>query len=170
MAKLEADLVEARRAFGGSPSSGLLPVGVAFITGHGSVSSFEATALPLLREHRPAAVWLFAPDERVKPHARIIAAVRATLEPPTRVFVQVGNVSAAREAVADGADVLVCQGIDAGGHQFRRGMGVASLVPAVRTMLDEDFPDKDVAILAAGGISDGRGLAAALALGESLFL
>jgi nitronate monooxygenase len=146
----------------------LLPVGVSFITGHESVSSFEATALPILKKHRPAAIWLFAPEEHVRPHARIIAAVRAALEPPTRIFVQVGNVTAARDAVVDGADVLVCQGIDAGGHQFRRGMGVASLVPAVRTMLDEDFPDKEVAILAAGGISDGRGVAAALALGGPL--
>lgn len=78
---------------------------------------------------------------------------------------QVGNVAAAREALEDGADVLVCQGIDAGGHQFRRGMGVITLVPEVKEMIEES--GRDVKIMAAGGIVSGKGAAAALALGES---
>lgn len=82
---------------------------------------------------------------------------------------QVGNVAAAREAVVDGADVVVCQGIDAGGHQFRKGSGVLSLVPEVRMMLEEEFADRDVAIVAAGGIVNGKGVAAALALGMFCF-
>lgn len=82
------------------------------------------------------------------------------------VFVQVGNVAAAREAVLDGADVLVTQGVDAGGHQFRQGAGIVSFVPEVRTMLEKEFGDKDISIVAAGGIADGRGVAGALALGK----
>lgn len=81
------------------------------------------------------------------------------------MFVQVGNVIAAREAAQDGADVLVTQGVDAGGHQFRQGSGIVSLVPEVRDMLDKEFPDRKISIVAAGGIADGRGVAGALALG-----
>jgi len=81
-------------------------------------------------------------------------------------MVQVGTVGAARQAVKDGADVVVAQGVDAGGHQFASGAGVISLVPEVRTMLDTEFPDRDVALVAAGGIVDGRGVAAALTLGK----
>lgn len=79
---------------------------------------------------------------------------------------QVGNVTAAREAVQDGADVIVCQGIDAGGHQFRRGMGVVSFVPEVKCMLEEEFAARDVGVLAAGGIVNEKGVAAAMTLGE----
>lgn len=126
-------------------------------------------ASPSLKKHRPAAVWLFGPDVTLKPHTGIIAALKA-LEFPPRVFVQTGNVAAAREAVLDGADVVVCQGIDAGGHQFINGAGVISLVPEVEMMLDEEFPERDLCIVAAGGIADGRGVAGALALGEFQFL
>lgn len=142
-----------------------LPVGVGFITGHKSVGLFSETVLPIIRKHAPAAVWLFAPDGNVKPHGGIIKSLRG-LDLPPAVFVQVGNVAAAREAVQDGADVIVCQGIDAGGHQFRRGMGVVSLVPSVKAMLREEFPDKDIALIGAGGIANGDGVAAVMALGE----
>lgn len=141
------------------------------ITGHASITHFTSTVLPIIAAQRPAALWLFAPDGAVKPHAGIITAVRGLASAANadgyrpRVFVQVGNVAAAREAVVDGADVVVCQGIDAGGHQFRRGMGVVSFVPEARRMLDEEFPDRDVALVAAGGIVNGKGVAAALALG-----
>ena len=136
-----------------------------FITGHKSVGLFSETVLPIIRKHAPAAVWLFAPDGNVKPHGGIIKALRG-LDLPPAVFVQVGNVAAAREAVQDGADVIVCQGIDAGGHQFRRGMGVVSLVPSVKAMLREEFPDKDITLIGAGGIANGDGVAAVMALGE----
>lgn len=143
------------------------PVGVGFILCHPSVARFEETALPLLLEHSPQAVWLFAPGpdpvEGAEAQAGIIAALKGA---GFTVFVQVGTVDAARRAVGDGADVVVAQGVDAGGHQFARGAGVVSLVPEVRSMLDDEFGGREVALLAAGGIVDGRGVAAALALGE----
>lgn len=119
----------------------------------------------MLAEHNPAAVWLFAPDGELKPHAAAIRALKS-LTPPPVVFVQVGNVAAAREAVEDGADVVVAQGVDAGGHQFRKGSGVVALVPEVKDFLDGVVVDREVGLVAAGGIVDGRGAAAALALGE----
>ncbi|KYK60347.1 2-nitropropane dioxygenase [Drechmeria coniospora] len=172
LTKLEAELVEAKTLLGGSDAgagaaAGPLRVGVSFITGHSSIGHFSSTALPIIVKHRPAAVWLFAPaaspDQR-GPHGAVISALRKSLPAGAgpRVFVQVGNVGAAREAVRDGADVVVCQGIDAGGHQFRRGAGVVSLVPEVRRMLDEEdeFSSSDVGLLAAGGIVDDKGVAA----------
>ncbi|KAG5928257.1 hypothetical protein E4U42_000977 [Claviceps africana] len=165
--KLAAELAESQSLLGRDKpgaGSGLINVGVSFITGHESIARFRETALPVLTTLRPAALWLFAPDETLKPHGAIIRAVKA-LDPAPRVFVQVGNVAAAREAVLDGADVLVCQGIDAGGHQFRRGMGVVSFVPEVRSLLADEFADRDVAVLGAGGIADERGVAAAMVLG-----
>ncbi|KAG6016914.1 hypothetical protein E4U54_000155, partial [Claviceps lovelessii] len=166
---LAANLTEAQSLLGndmergGSPPAGRINVGVSFITGHESITRFRDTALPVLRSLRPTALWLFAPDEAVKPHGVIIRAVKR-LDPAPRIFVQVGNVAAAREAVLDGADVLVCQGIDAGGHQFRKGMGVVSFVPEVRSLLEEEFAGREVAVLAAGGIADERGVAAAMML------
>jgi nitronate monooxygenase len=143
------------------------PLGVGFILCHSSANQFEETALPLLLEHSPQAVWLFAPGPDPEEGAELQTGIVAALKHAGfTVFVQVGTVSAARQAVKDGADVVVAQGIDAGGHQFAKGAGVISLVPEVRSMLDEEFPGKEVALVAAGGIVDGRGVAAALALGE----
>ena len=70
----------------------------------------------------------------------------------------VGSVAEARQAVSAGADVIVAQGWEAGGH-VRSETATMALVPAV---VDAVGP---VPVIAAGGIGDGRGLAAVLALG-----
>ena len=142
-----------------------MPVGVGFVTGTASIGHFEQTALPLIAKHTPAAVWLFAPDEEVNPHPSVIRSLKA-LQPRPTIFVQVGNIESARVALSLGADVLVCQGTDAGGHQFRRGKGLISLVAAVKDMLatDEQFRSADVGLAAAGGIVNGDGVAAAMAM------
>lgn len=74
-----------------------------------------------------------------------------------RVLTLVGNVKSARRAAELGADLIVAQGTEAGGHTGR--IGTLALVPQV---VDAVSP---VPVLAAGGIGDGRGLVAALALG-----
>lgn len=83
------------------------------------------------------------------------------------MFIQVGNATVAKEAIDDGADVVVAQGTDAGGHQYVRGMGVVPLLAETRKLVDEG--DYDVAVFAAGGIANGKGVAAMLALGKSDF-
>jgi enoyl-[acyl-carrier protein] reductase II len=75
-----------------------------------------------------------------------------------KVWEQVGSPDAAREAIADGIDLVVAQGIEAGGHNFGT-LPTMALVPLV---VDAVAPAQ---VLAAGGIADGRGLAAALMLG-----
>lgn len=74
-----------------------------------------------------------------------------------QVLHQVGTVEAAAVAEAAGADVIITQGIEAGGHVHGR-LGAFALAEAV---LDR----AKVPVVVSGGIGSGRGLAAALALG-----
>jgi len=78
-----------------------------------------------------------------------------------KVISLVGRVRHVSSVLAAGADVIVAQGYDAGGHTGE--IGTLSLVPQVVDLVREKAPD--VPVLAAGGIMDGRGLAAALSLG-----
>ncbi|MBV8214213.1 MAG: nitronate monooxygenase [Verrucomicrobia bacterium] len=76
------------------------------------------------------------------------------------VICQIQSVALAKEAAAAGADILVAQGAEAGGHGVTRGL--VTLVPEIVDELEGRKP-----IVAAGGIADGRGLAAALMLGAA---
>ena len=75
------------------------------------------------------------------------------------VICQVQDVAAARRAAESGADVIIAQGTEAGGHGGSRS--TFSLVPAI---VDAVSP---LPVVAAGGVADGRGLAAAVMLGAS---
>ena len=70
----------------------------------------------------------------------------------------VGSAEEARRAVASGADVIVAQGWEAGGHVW----GKVATLPLVPAVVDAVAP---VPVIAAGGIGDARGVAAVLALG-----
>lgn len=124
------------------------PVGIGFIT-------WALRARPdLLRtvlQSRPRAVFLsFGAIDGLAAPVRDAGAV---------LIVQAQTVAQAREAVAQGAQVVVAQGGEAGGHGGWRG--TMALVPAVVDAVG------DVPVVAAGGIADGRGMAAALMLGAS---
>lgn len=167
LANLEKELQAARNALGMAELTLTpAPIGVGFITCHPSVTHFRQTTLPILEKYMPQAVWLFAPDPSATPrtHPDIIAACH---DHGFKVFVQVGTVAAAREAARDGADVIVAQGGDAGGHQFAATASIISLVPEVRLMLreEEEFAGREIAVVAAGGIACEDAVVAAVALG-----
>jgi len=82
------------------------------------------------------------------------------------VLQTVSSAVEAREAVRAGADVLVPQGVEAGGH-VRGGVSTMSLIPRVTDAAAEASPGEGVPVVAAGGVADGRGVAAALALGAA---
>jgi len=98
------------------------------------------------------------------PAPDVVAALRAA---GTEVWVTVTEPEEAREAVAAGADALVVQGVEAGGH---RGtfldedgagqVGLLALLQLVRAAVD-------VPLVASGGIATGSGLAGALAAGAA---
>ena len=99
--------------------------------------------------HQPAAVMLSFGDPR--PFAPDIHAAGA------RLICQVQTVGQAREASEAGADVIVAQGTEAGGHG--QSEPLLTLLPQVVDAC------ADIPVVAAGGIADGRGLAAAMMFG-----
>jgi nitronate monooxygenase len=74
-----------------------------------------------------------------------------------KVICQVHDLAGAAEALRAGVDVVVAQGTEAGGHT-----GTISTLPLVPQVVDAVAP---LPVVAAGGIADGRGLAAAIMLG-----
>jgi nitronate monooxygenase len=121
-------------------------VGVGFITWS---MAKNPRLLDIALERKPAAIMLSFGD--VKPHADKIRKAGALM------ICQIQTVEQAREVVANGADIIVAQGAEGGGHGVARG--TFALVPAVVDAA------RGVPVAAAGGVADGRGLAAALMLG-----
>ena len=103
--------------------------------------------------HKPKAVMLSFGDPR--PFLAPIRHAGAAL------IIQATDLEEARQAVDVGADVIVAQGTEGGGHGARSGRSTLPFVPIVVDMV------APTPVLAAGGIADGRGVAAALALGAA---
>jgi nitronate monooxygenase len=121
---------------------------------------FRAQCEALLEARPPVAssvMGLYPPDFLVRLKAAGIA-----------WFANTSTVAEAKAAEAAGAEVIVAQGMEAGGHRGcfdadraeREMVGLASLIPAVVDAVS-------IPVVATGGIADGRGVAAALALGAS---
>jgi nitronate monooxygenase len=117
----------------------------------GASPSATPALLDLALDHAPAAVWLSFGDAGAVRGAG--QGRRQPAHPPGPVR---GD---GREAVDLGADVIVAQGAEAGGHG-----DIRSTLPLVPAVVDAVHP---VPVVAAGGIADGRGLAAALMLGAA---
>jgi nitronate monooxygenase len=121
----------------------------------------DASALDWLLDEppalRPRAVMLSFGDPR--PYAARIA--RAGID----LICQVQRLEQLPQAIDAGATVVVAQGAEAGGHGMNalNGRATLSFVPEVADWLAAQAPD--TLLLAAGGIADGRTLAAALVLG-----
>jgi nitronate monooxygenase len=125
------------------------PFGLGFITWS---LARQPELLDVALNARPRAVMLSFGDP--KPFAARIKAAGALL------ICQVQDEDIARQALDAGADILVAQGTEAGGHGASRG--TIDIVPAI-----VDLAAGHVPVVAAGGIADGRGLAAMMMLGAA---
>lgn len=122
-----------------------------------------------LQENRSAFDWLL--DQPAKPAAimlsfgdpTVFSKIAANQNIP--VICQIQTIAQLPQAVDAGASVIVAQGTEAGGHAMNdfEGRSTFTFVPEVADWLAGHSPQ--TALLAAGGIMDGRGLAAAMMLG-----
>ena len=125
------------------------PFGIGFITW--SLAK-QPELLDIALDAKPRAIMLSFGDPA--PFAPRIKAAGALL------ICQVQSEEMARQALDAGADILIAQGTEAGGHGASRT--TIDIVPAI-----VDLAAGRVPVVAAGGIADGRGLAAMLMLGAS---
>ncbi|KZF18833.1 inosine monophosphate dehydrogenase [Xylona heveae TC161] len=135
------------------PVNSTLPVGI---------------AVSAIRQFKPCAAWLYAPREGQKEYDLWSTKIRKA-SPHTQIWIQIGTLAEAVQLVREGPaeqrpDIIVVQGAEAGGHgRAKDGMGLMTLFPEVADALAHS----EIPLFAAGGITDGRGAAAALCLGAS---
>lgn len=144
-----------------SSSSQPLPVGIGFQLWNDDVE----IAANAVKKFNPCAAWLFAPRNGQKDLDSWSLKLR-TASPQTQIWIQIGTLAEAKELVRSSElpDVIVIQGSEAGGHgRAKDGLGLMSLFPEVADAVEAS----QIPLFAAGGIADGRGTAAALALGAS---
>jgi NAD(P)H-dependent flavin oxidoreductase YrpB (nitropropane dioxygenase family) len=127
------------------------PFGVNLTFPGGGPDGFDAQ-LSVVLEERPKVLSLFWGDfSRAIPRAKAAGIV---------TMVQVGSVAEARKAAQDGADIVIAQGIESGGH-VRGTIGLMALLPAV---IEAVAP---VPVLAAGGIADADAFDTVLRMGAA---
>lgn len=125
------------------------PFGVGFISHYPGVEALVRVAL----EERVAAVTHSFMDP-----SPFVAAAHAA---GVMVLAQVQTVARAVAAARAGVDAVAAQGTEAGGHTGTQ----SATLPLVPAVVDATGTVRDIPVIAAGGIADGRGLAAALMLG-----
>lgn len=130
------------------------PFGVNLVPKFGGPDVFEAQFRVILQE-KPRMLSLFYAEDYAAdmiPRAKDAGMI---------VMVQAGTTRLAREAFSHGADIVVAQGSEGGGHLNPGTIGLMSLLPAILDMA-QGRP-----VLAAGGITNRADVAAAMKLGAS---
>lgn len=143
------------------PANSCLPVGVGFQLWADDLNA----AVTDIERFKPCAAWLFAPKEGPGELETWSRRIRGAC-PETQIWIQIGTLKEAKELldISERPDVVVVQGAEAGGHgRATDGMGLMTLLPEVA----DAMASSRIPLLAAGGIADGRGAAAALCLGAS---
>lgn len=130
------------------------------IATHPGRQPFGVEAAELLNEFRPAAVSF----QFGLPSADLVARVRGC---GAKILSSATTVDEARWLEARGVDAVIAQGLEAGGHRgvfltndLSTQIGTFALVPQI-------FRAVSVPVIAAGGIADAKGVAAAMALGAA---
>lgn len=131
-------------------AAGSQRIGCGFIT---FALEKQPQLLEIALDRAPAGIFLSFGDPQ-----RFAARIRQAGVP---LICQIQTVADAELAIQVGADVVVAQGSEAGGHSEKRG--TLTLVPEVADLIASLAPE--TLLCAAGGVADGRGLAAALCLG-----
>lgn len=169
----ETDLEEARKlverartsstVFGESSlgDQTILPVGIGYQLWGDDIE----VAVRAIQRFKPCAAWLYAPKTGPQEFDDWSRRIRLA-SPETQIWIQIGTLAEARQLLANSEkpDVVVVQGAESGGHgRATDGLGLMTLFPEVADVME----GSEIALLAAGGIADGRGVAAALCLGAS---
>jgi NAD(P)H-dependent flavin oxidoreductase YrpB (nitropropane dioxygenase family) len=142
-AELQAEIQKTRRLTD-------KPFGINFPIGHMPLEPFLDAALA----EEPAAISITGGNP--EPLLQRIQRSGVTIQ----TMVLVAGVRAARKAEALGANAVIAVGFEGGGHLGRDDIGTMVLTPSIAESVN-------IPVLASGGINDGRGLVAALALGAA---
>lgn len=159
--KVVQDQMQGMRGTGPSEKTSALPVGVGFQLW----SDDLGTATTLVEQHQPCVAWLYAPCDEGSDFAEWTTALRQASS-NTQIWIQIGTIREIHHLtkLSPPPDAIVVQGTEAGGHgRDKDGIGLITLLPEVVDLLKGS--GLEVPVLAAGGIADGRGAAAALCLG-----
>lgn len=149
-------------AFSALPARNIpLPIGVGYQLWADDIN----VALAAIEKHKPCAAWLYAPRQGPKDFDNWSSRIRQA-SPETQIWIQIGTLKEAKQLLrnAEKPDVIVVQGAESGGHgRAKDGMGLMTLLPEI----SDEMAGSQIPLFAAGGIADGRGVAAALCLGAS---
>ncbi|MCJ1366391.1 hypothetical protein MMC16_005519 [Acarospora aff. strigata] len=139
----------------------VLPIGLGFQLWADDID----VALAAVEKYKPCAAWLYAPRQGPKDFDNWSSKIRRA-SPETQIWIQIGTLKEAKQLLlkSEKPDVIVVQGAESGGHgRAKDGMGLMTLFPEI----SDAMAGSQIPLFAAGGIADGRGVAAALCLGAS---